>query len=60
MLAVTDYSEDMVEKHPRDPNKSVFGMILIWILFKNSVFVHISAFFFRRFLARLREKIIFV
>jgi hypothetical protein len=53
MLAVADYSGDLVEKHLREVNMSDFGMILIWILFKNSVFVHISAFFLGRVLARL-------
>ncbi len=57
---MTDYSGDLVEKHLEEVNMSDLEMILIWILFKNSVFVHISAFFFERVLAWLREKIIFV
>jgi len=60
MLAVADYSGDSVEKLQSDANKSDFGMILIWILFKNSVFIHILAFFFERVLGWVREKIIFV
>jgi hypothetical protein len=60
MLAVTDFSGDLVEKHKSDANMLDFGMILIWILFKNSVFIHISAFFYGRVLVWVREKIIFV
>jgi len=60
LLVLADYSGYQVEKHQEEVNMFDFGMSLIWILFKNSVFIHISAFFFERFLVRVREKIIFV
>jgi hypothetical protein len=57
MLALTDYSGDLVEKHRRVVHMSDFGSFLIWILFKNSVFIYISAFFLSVFLSGLEKKL---
>jgi hypothetical protein len=54
---MADYSGDLVEKHLRELNMKYFEVFFIWNMFKNSVFIYISAFFLSPFLCGHEKKL---
>ena len=61
---MADFLGGLVEKLKRRGGRGVFlagmGVVQMMVITKNLVFINISAIFFWWFLARVREKIIFV